>query len=196
MRESYWPGRVEIESGNGTLVQADACRGNMTPESFLTASAEIGIGIAGFAGIASVLGYEGRDGWKPQNIVRIQLLLRASFGAVLLSLLPIALASAEMSDESLWGSSSAIYAALAAYALVTGLYGLRGGVTSTEPVEPSYIFFLVGSLFAIITLSVANLMLFQTAWPYLFSLLLTLSIAFIQFVRLLRGLWRNRTEST
>ena len=37
----------------------------MTPESFLTTSAEIGIGIAGFAGIASVLGYQGRDGWTP-----------------------------------------------------------------------------------------------------------------------------------
>ena len=168
----------------------------MTPESFLTASAEIGIGIAGFAGIASVLGYEGRDGWTPQNIVRIQILLRASFGTVLLSLLPIALASTGMDNERLWATSSVICAVLAAYTLVVGLYGLRGGFTSTEPVEPSYVSFLVGSLFAILTLNVANLVSFQAPWPYLFSLLLTLTIAFIQFVRMLRGLWRRPTDST
>jgi hypothetical protein len=167
----------------------------MTPESFLTTSAEIGIGIAGFAGIASVLGYEGRDGWTPQNIIRMRILLRASFGAVLLSLLPIALASTEMSDKLLWGRSSAIYAAWTAYILLAGLYGLRGGFTSTEPVETSYVVFLVGALLAIITLNVTNLVLLQTAWPYLFSLLLTLTIAFVQFVRLLRGLWQRASES-
>ena len=100
-----------------------------------------------------------------------------------------------MNDELLWGTSSAIYAAWTSYILLTGLFLLRKGFTSTEPVETSYVVFLLGALLAIITLNVTNLVLFQTAWPYLFSLLLTLTIAFVQFVRLLRSLWQRAAES-
>ena len=76
-----------------------------------------------------------------------------------------------------------------------GLYALRGGHNRTEPVEKSYVVFLLASMISIIALNVTNFASLRTAWPYLFSLLLTLTIAFLQFVRLLRGLWRRPTDA-
>jgi hypothetical protein len=118
-------------------------------------------------------------------------LLRASFAAVLFSLLPVALASTALPEHSLWAVASAGYAAFVAFVVFTGARELRGGsLVRVARGERSYAVLIVSLPIVIVALNVFNLVFLRTAWPYLFSLMLGLTAAFLQFTRILRSLWR------
>ena len=163
----------------------------MNAQSSLATSAEIGIGIAGFAGIAGVLRRRGQGAWTPHDIFRMRILLRGSFAVVLLSLLPIALATTAVEETTQWFVASGLYAVFLALAFAVGIRQLRRELgLSTELFERSCALFLPSIAILGFTLNIANVVIFRTAWPYLFSLVLALTLAFVQFVRLLRSLWQ------
>ena len=162
----------------------------MDAESFLTTSAQIGIGIAGFSGIAAALGRRGEGAWTPQDITRMRILLRGSFGAVLASLLPVALAATPLAEATRWSVSSALYAAWIALSVMILLREWRRLVGLSAAPTSRYATLIYGLALLSLVLNLANLAIFRTAWPYLFSLLLTLTIAFVQFVRIVSELWR------
>lgn len=60
--------------------------------------AEVAVGLAGFAGVAVILG-RGPGRWNPGDANRIRLLLRAAFGALFVSLVPIGLERSGVSEE-------------------------------------------------------------------------------------------------
>ena len=163
----------------------------MSAESFLTSSAEVGIGIAGFAGIAVVLGHRGQGTWTRQDIDRMRLLLRASFAAVLLSLLPLALFSTTLSERILWTVASSIYTVFVIAATFTDIREIRRAIADSieRPKRASTYFVAISSIS--ISLNLVNVAFLQTAWPYLFALLGSLTFAFIQFVRILHSLWQS-----
>ena len=162
----------------------------LNAEAFLTTSAEVGIAIAGFSGIAAVLGRRGEGDWSPQDTNRIRVLLRASFSAVVFSLLPIGLFSAALPERSVWAVASGLYFAFIAFFVAKSFFKERGTLTaSTEMIERWYLVFFIATPFIHMALHLLNLIAFRTAWPYLFGLLLTLILAFTQFVRLIRSLW-------
>ncbi len=80
--------------------------------------AEIAVGIAGFGTIAIVLGRDPTPG-SPE-FYRTSSLFLSSLGALFLSLLPIGLQTAEVSEPPIWRISSAAVAAfLAAFAVIS-----------------------------------------------------------------------------
>jgi hypothetical protein len=162
----------------------------MSPEAFLTTCAEIGITLAGFSGIAAVLGRRGQGEWSELDAFRMRLLLRASFGAVVFSLLPIGLAAAGLSEPHVWGAASGLFFVWLAFNVARSIVKERSLLTTaSETIERSYLAFFFATPFVNMALHVANLTVLRTAWPYLFGLLLALIVGFAQFVRLLRGLW-------
>ena len=78
-------------------------------ESFETL-AEVAIGIAGFGSIAIVLARD-RESWKSADFFRVSALLLSSLGALFLALLPIGLATAELSPAFIWRFASGVLAA-------------------------------------------------------------------------------------
>jgi hypothetical protein len=86
----------------------------------LVAVAEISVGIAGFSGVVAALQW--RDRWHAWDRIRTASLLFISFGAVVLSLFPIALNSFGVADPALWRWSSA---SMLAYLLIYGAAMLR-----------------------------------------------------------------------
>ena len=164
----------------------------MNEEALLTTVAEVGIAIAGFSGIAVVLGHRTDGEWSPQDTFRMRLLLRTSFAAVLFGLLPLALSSTDLPEVSVWTVASGFYLAFIVGGLTTVILWDRGTFTaSTEPIGRIYSSVFPALLATELALLVANLVVLRTAWPYLFALLVTLTVSFIQFVRLLRRLWQS-----
>ncbi len=72
--------------------------------------AEVAIGLAGFGTIAIVLARDSTR-WDSADFFRTAALLLSSLGALFLALLPIGLATADLSDGLLWRISSAVMAA-------------------------------------------------------------------------------------
>ncbi len=78
----------------------------MDPQDALTTVAEIAIAIAGFSGVAAVLGRRAEGQWASFDVLRLRLLLRSSFGIVIFCFLPIVLSSASVAAEKVWAPSS------------------------------------------------------------------------------------------
>ena len=164
----------------------------MGAEAFLTTSAEVGIGIAGFAGIAGILGHRNQGIWTRQDVYHMRTLLRASFSAVLLSLLPLALFSTTLSSQTLWTVASGMYTTFLIVVTVTTFRLLREA-TSYDQIrrEPFASFTSAAILITGISLNLVNVAFLRTAWPFLFALLLSLTVAFLQFVLILHSLWQS-----
>ena len=75
----------------------------MTPEDALFSIAEISIGLAGFSGlVAAFVQHEGQS-WREDQKARIVLLIVLSFGMMVCSLAPYALAGVSASPALVWG---------------------------------------------------------------------------------------------
>ena len=157
--------------------------------------AEIAIAIAGFSGIAAVLGRHSDGEWASVDVFRLRLLLRISFAVVLFCFLPIVLSSASVAPKMTWAVSSGAWLAYFCTNLAIGIpHALRTAHLTGEPIERRYAA-LMGSLAAgIITLHALNVVLIQEIWPYLAGLVATLVVPFTQFIRLLRGVLRSADE--
>jgi hypothetical protein len=164
------------------------------PGSFLTTTAEIAIAIAGFSGLVAVLGRRGQGEWSLADVFRMNLLLRSSFGSVLFCLLPVILFSAAVAETTVWVVSSAGQLVVVVGSMARGVRKIRPALEASGEPRPERGFLLMmGAMFiAFVVLHTLNVVVLQTAWPYLVGLTLSLSFAFIEFVRLLRSLWQDR----
>ncbi len=167
----------------------------MDPQDALTTVAEIAIAIAGFSGIAAVLGRRRVGEWAPADVFRLRLLLRISFAVVLFCFLPIVLSSASVAPKLTWAVSSGAWLAYFCTDLAFGIRSARRMANlADEPIERRYAA-LMGSLaVGIITIHALNVTLIREVWPYLAGLVATLMVPFTQFIRLLRGVLRSADE--
>ena len=118
----------------------------MDPQDALTTVAEIAIAIAGFSGIAAVLGRR-RDGeWAPVDVFRLRLLVRISFATVLFCFLPIILSSASVVPKLTWALSSGTWLVYFGTDIAFGIRNARRMASLTdEPIERRYAA-LIGSI--------------------------------------------------
>jgi hypothetical protein len=82
------------------------------PTEALLAIAQIALGLAGFGGIFVAVGRERRAALRPADSYRLTLLLSTALSTLVLSLVPVALRALELSEASVWRSSSAAMSAL------------------------------------------------------------------------------------
>ena len=68
----------------------------MDPQDLLILSAELGVAIAGFAGLVSIFGTRRREEWSFVQRLRIESLLTTSLSTVALALLGLALLAADV----------------------------------------------------------------------------------------------------
>ncbi len=149
--------------------------------------AEIGIAIAGFAGVVAALRAPGgRIG--AYAAMRIGILLGMSGTVVLLALLPFALHFAGLGVERIWAvSSSAVVMMIVLNFLV--LRRASNAFPVAEEDRPPGLKFVVGSYFAILTgtmaLQLANAASLQQLWPFYVGLLALTTYSLFQFAYIL-----------
>jgi hypothetical protein len=107
-------------------------------ESVLTSVIEVGIATAGFSGIIAVLGRRSQGEWRTADLVRMSILLQASFAAILLSFLPMVLDGAGLSEPTVWRIASACFIAYAAIFGVRRLRQIRRAVANDPSVSPGF----------------------------------------------------------
>ena len=169
----------------------------MDPQDALTTVAEIAIAIAGFSGIAAVLGRRSEGEWAPYDVFRLRALLRISFGVVIFCFLPIVLSSASVAPEKTWALSSGAWLVCFSALLASDLREVRRITKLTgEPVERGSAA-LVGSLaVGVFALHALNVLVIREAWAYLAGLVAMLTVPFSAFLRLLRGVLRSSEQAT
>jgi hypothetical protein len=147
--------------------------------------AEVGIAIAGFAGVIAVLrAPDGRI--SPYAMFRIGWLLFQSGGAVLLALLPFAFHQAGLSAVAIWRLSSGVMLVLVALISV-GPFTFAARLLpppETEAYAPG-VGIIVPIQYAVmitnILLQAANVALIGQLWPFYVGLLATTALSLLQF---------------
>jgi hypothetical protein len=157
------------------------------PES-LSTIAEIGIGLAGFAGVVVALGNRSHR-LDPLDRMRVIGMLVGSLGAALLATLPKILADIGVAEQTTWRTSSAVFACYLSMFLVYSFLASRALPPSLRAHLHLGMWILVigGTLvFAVVlgdnTLGLSGA---PSAGPYLSGLYFLLVYSSIQFLRLL-----------
>ena len=164
-------------------------------ESLFTSAIEVGIGIAGFSGIAAVLGRRSAGDWTRADRGRMSILLQTSFATVLLSFLPLLLNGTVADSAILWTICSGIYAAYQTLSVVTRFPKVRELRKEPEnEVGDAYFYLALSGIAISVLLQLANVFWLRTGWPYALGVLWTMTFSFTQFVRLMRVLWRSRAN--
>ena len=149
--------------------------------------AEVGIAIAGFAGVVAALRAPGGR-LTPYEALRISSLLGLSGTAVLLALVPGALQFAGLMETRIWTSSSlAMIVFLATMTFAQFRYyriAFEGRPVGTEARAPGGR--IVSTSFnvlrgAIVALQLANVIVMGQLWPFYFGLLAITAMSLFQF---------------
>jgi hypothetical protein len=161
-------------------------------ESLFTSAIEVGIGIAGFSGIVAVLGYRSSGEWTSADRGRMGILLQTSFSTVLLSFLPLLLSGTIVEETLVWSICSGVYVVNSMTALVVRWPKIRElRKDPVNEIDDVYLRIIIGGLLIAVALQVVNMAWLRTGWPYAAAVLWTMTLAFTQFVRLMRVLWRS-----
>jgi hypothetical protein len=153
----------------------------------LTALAEVGIAIAGFSGI--VVALQHRSGrWPEIDKVRFSMLLQVSLASVFSSLIPILLHLVNPAKTFVWAWSSGLWLA---YALPMAVYRVPRAITTVRAAPEPWSRFVGAYVFTSLTLQIllqtTNLVWLREPWPHVLTILLSLLLASLLFIRLLHG---------
>jgi hypothetical protein len=157
---------------------------HLEPSDALFNVVEASLALAGFAGIVTALGQRGKGEWRPVDRDRVVNLLLTTLFPFASSLLALTLIYAGV--VSVWRVSSAI---LAVFLLVGGMFRgrpvLRVLKETGASISTFYIAAIYVSIAVLFMLQLANLLRFNTFWPYFGGIALILCIGASQFARLL-----------
>ena len=160
--------------------------------------AEVGIAIAGFAGVVATLRAPGgRIG--AYAALRIGMLLGTSAEAVLLALLPFALHFAALSCATTWALSSSAMAVLVVTGfLVTRRFVIKGALPAPEDRAPGLRLVApvnMATWTAIVVLQLANVAFFHQLWPFYVGLLALTAHSLFLFAYILFAPSRSEMQS-
>jgi hypothetical protein len=154
----------------------------------LSLIAEVAVGLAGFGGVAVMLG-RGPGRWSPADALRVRLLLAAAFAALFASLLAVG---------SVWaGAAEPRSVQLGAAALLIGqLYwglALARQIRRLEPAERALFNPRLALLFRLVMyaswggqlVALSGVLAPAGRWLFLYGLLVSLAYAALAFVRLM-----------
>ena len=162
----------------------------MDTQAALAIVAEIGIGVAGFSGIAMAVLTRSVRELVETRWVELRTLLVTSLAIVLLAYLPMLLGAGSLSDTVTWTIASGVYGAWVLFSVAVFFGGFRrlAGVSGHTRRTALVTF---GLACTSLVLSVLNVAALQTGWPYLAALACGMLVTFIQFVSLVRSLWES-----
>ena len=157
----------------------------MEAEGILIALAEVAIAIAGFSGIVVALQYRAAV-WSDIDKIRFSGLLQESFASVSFSFVPIVLHLMHPHEPFVWRWTSGLWLV---YIVCTVFYRIRQlprfAAPDTSKVALGFAFSVLG-ISAL--LQIANVGWLTASWPHVVTVMLTLLLAFVLFVRLLRAI--------
>jgi hypothetical protein len=158
----------------------------MEAEAILTTLAEVAIAIAGFSGI--VVALQNRTVvWSEMDKVRFSMLLQVSFGCVFFSFVPIVLYLMHPSEPFVWRWSSGLWLVYIACVAAYRVPQLRRVSAPGSDTSNAALGFLIIVICTSVLLQVANVVWLRVSWPHVVTVMLSLLLAFVLFVRLLRA---------
>jgi hypothetical protein len=150
--------------------------------------AEVGIAIAGFAGVVATLRAAGGT-MGAFAAFRIGILLAISAEAVLLALLPFAFHFAGLTSATIWAVSSSVMTMLLVTHWVATLRSARTAVPAVAEYRPPGMEFVrvayIVSTTSNIVLQLANVALFRQLWPFYLGLLVLTAYSLFVFAYIL-----------
>ena len=159
--------------------------------------AEIAIAVAGFSGVAAVLGRRSQGEWTPLDVFRLRALLLSSFSIVVFCFLPIVLDLTALAPSQIWALSSGAWLTWIAFTFALRISQVRRATAGTgDPIERRYAGFLTSIGLAALLLHGANLIIFRVEWPYVAAAICLLIAPFSYFFRLLRTILRTDADAT
>ncbi len=159
--------------------------------------AEVGIAIAGFAGMIAALRAPGGR-IASYAAFRIGVLLGLSASAVLLSLLPSALHFAGISGQGIWTLSSSVMVILIVTILLGSYRASARLAIAGEEGPPGLRFFgpfIVSTYTSIVALQVVNATLQHQLWPFYFGLVLMTALSLVVFAHILFAPSRSEVQA-
>lgn len=151
----------------------------MSAEAFLSSVVEIGIGLAGFAGIIAAVRQRDPAAWDPHHRVLLQMLFTASAAAIVFALAPSVLLESGLDERVTWRIGSV---SLTVWFIAAPAYRLYQ--TRQPGVSFSIARVVMILVVPLIGLQVANYFM-CVSWPYLVGILGILVNGFATFLDLL-----------
>ncbi|HUE40813.1 MAG TPA: hypothetical protein VMO75_02705 [Chthoniobacterales bacterium] len=159
----------------------------MQPSEALSASAQISVTLAGFAGVVVAFRTRSVHEWTKIDKFRLQILLSNSALPFLLSIFAMVLSATKLSDQIIWRLCSLIAFVLTAATgqLLSHIYrAFSRDELKTSGSRP-WIFYSSGLVgIAVTVLQIYNIILLQTFWPFFAMIATWLCLAMVQFVLL------------
>ncbi len=151
----------------------------MEEESALFIVAEVSIGLAGFTGVVAAL--QGRDGWDAFDVWRVVSLLCITFSCLFVSLMPVGLHAAGLSDSAVWRFSGGFGIASIVFGYIVTTRYQRADFPRQQGAYAKVLYSLGGALLVWHILTI----LLATFWPFFFALLTILMLAALEFTSIL-----------
>lgn len=161
----------------------------MDASGALSASAQVAITLAGFAGVVAAFGERGAREWTALDRFRLRLMLASSSYPTMLSLVGLLLLNTNLADAVRWQ----VLSALAAITLVgVNLLNLpqfrqftRGELGEVSR-DSRWMFMFTAFLGNVtLVLLVVNAVWLAAFWPFFFAIMVGIGLALVQFVRLI-----------
>ncbi|SRR6266446_3094733 len=159
----------------------------MQPSEALSASAQLAVALAGFAGVVTAFRNRSVHEWSKIDKFRLQILLSNSALPFILSIFAMLLSATNLSEQTIWRLCSIV-----AFVVMTGTGQLLSRTYRTfsgEELKASssrrWIFYSSGILgIGVTVLQLYNVIRLQTFWPFFAMIATWLCLAMIQFVLL------------
>jgi hypothetical protein len=158
---------------------------------------EVGIAVAGFAGVVAVLRAPGGR-MEPYSALRIGVLLAESGTAAVMALLPFVLHHAKLDTSAIWTVSSAALAALVLLILMVALLLGKRLFPAAPDQQPAGIWLMMplylGLFGIIIAFQLFNLAFARQFWPFLAGLLALTVLSLFMFAHVLFAPARSEVQ--
>lgn len=159
----------------------------MQPSEALSASAQVAVTLAGFAGVVVAFRARSVHEWTNIDKFRLQILLSNSALPFVLSIFAMVLLATPLDERTLWRLCSivAFVTTVAAGQLLSHIYRAFSRDELKGSGSRPWIFYASGLLsIAVTALQMYNVIRLQTFWPFFAMIATWLSLAMIQFVLL------------
>jgi hypothetical protein len=159
----------------------------MQPSEALSASAQIAVALAGFAGVVVAFRDRSVHEWSKIDKFRLEILLSNSALPFLLSIFAMLLAATSLNEQMIWRLCSivAFITTTARGQALSRTYRALSREELKATGSRRWIFYSASTLgIAVTVLQIYNVIRLQTFWPFFAMIATWLSLAMVQFVLL------------
>ena len=159
----------------------------MQPSEALSASAQVAVTLAGFAGVVVAFRSESVHEWSKVDKFRLQILLSNSVLPFVMSIFAMLLATTALGEQTIWQLCSIVAFVLTAMTgqIISGTYRMLSREELKASGSRRWVFVSSGLVgLAATLLQLYNAISLQTFWPFFAGIATWLWLGMIQFVLL------------